>query len=148
MSNQGDDPYGSQGGGGDWQSPREDQQTGWDDPNQPGHQGPGHQGPGHQGPMIHQPPPPQGQGRSDLPLEQNDIIAIIVSLFIPGVGQLMLGQTPKGIAFLAVMFFTCWGLGLLPIVAALDAYLVARARKYRAIGDWEFFPDYKEAFNL
>lgn len=99
--------------------------------------------------MIHQPPPPQhGGGGSNQPLEQNDVIAIVLSFFIPGAGQLMLGQTTKGLVILAVMVFTCYGFGLLPLAAAVDAYLVARAKKYRAIGDWEFFPDFKEAFNL
>lgn len=87
------------------------------------------------GPMVHQPKPK---------LDNNDIAAIILSLFLPGIGQLMLGQTTKGIVLLAVTLFTCWGLGFLPILTAIDAYFVAMASKDRPLGDWEFFPDYKK----
>lgn len=97
--------------------------------------------------MMHQPPPPRPSG-STPPLEQNDIIALVLNLFFPGVGQMMLGQVPKGIAILAASIFTCGGFGLIWIAALVDVYLVLRARKYRTLGDWEFFPDYKEAFNL
>jgi TM2 domain-containing membrane protein YozV len=131
MSNQ--DPYGQ---GGDWQQPTQQpgQPQQWQQPGPPG------------GPMTHQPPPPQGSAGANL--EQSDIIAIILSVFIPGLGHILLGQKSKGILFLALMIFTCYGFGLLWIVAAVDSFLVARARKYRALGDWEFFPDYKQAFNL
>jgi TM2 domain-containing membrane protein YozV len=81
-------------------------------------------------------------------LEQNDIIALVLGLFLPGVGHMMLGQVPKGIAILVASVFTCAGFGLLGIAALVDLYLVARARKYRTLEDWEFFPDYKQAFNL
>ena len=89
--------------------------------------------------------PVQGQGgplQTTKPkLDNNDIIAIVLNLFFPGVGQMMLGQTVKGIVILAVSFFTCGGAGLLWVAVILDAYLVAMTRKYRPLDDWEIFPD-------
>lgn len=80
-----------------------------------------------------------GQGRATS-LETTDWIAIALSLLLPGVGHVMLGQVVKGLVILLVVFAT-FGVGLLvSAVVALDCYLVAKARKGRAVGDWEFFP--------
>ena len=93
------------------------------------------------GQMQAQPPSqaPQSGGADDL--TTNDIIAIVLSFFFPGVGHMMLGQTTKGIVMLAVFVFTCGGLGLLPFASIFDAFLLAKTVKYRAVDDWEFFPD-------
>jgi hypothetical protein len=67
-------------------------------------------------------------------------IAGVLSLLLPGVGQIYAGQTAKGAVLLAVAFFTCAGGGLLSIVAALDAYAVAgRRQRGEALRDWQFF---------
>ncbi|MFP4599619.1 MAG: hypothetical protein ACLFVJ_15270 [Persicimonas sp.] len=164
------------GGGGDWSHPQSKPPHEPDDSQAPGPQGPrqpqggewsaGHtdnqpnqqqqqqqprqeswqQGPGHpQGGQYDQPPVHQ-PGSNKPKLENNDIIAIVLSVFFPGVGQMMLGQTTKGIVILAVSIFTCAAGGLLSIGAALDAYCVAMARKKRPIDDWEIFPDLNELF--
>jgi TM2 domain-containing membrane protein YozV len=90
--------------------------------------------------------PPVVQPGSKPRLDNNDILAIILALIFPGLGQIMLGQTTKGAVLLAVALFTCGGLGLLTIVSALDAYCVAMTRKTRPIEDWEFFPNINELF--
>lgn len=90
--------------------------------------------------------PPVHQPRTSAPMDSNDIIAVILSWFFPGVGQIMLGQKTKGIVVLLVSILTCYGGGLLAIASVIDAYCLAKARKYRAIDDWEFFPDIKSAF--
>lgn len=124
-----DDPG---GGGGDWQSPPQPQNNDNVDMN------------------YGQPLPPQGgpiqqQGgelqKTKPKLENNDLVAIIINLFFPGVGQMILGQTVKGIAIFIASVVTCGGMGLLWIAVLIDAYLVAMTRKYREVGDWEVFPD-------
>jgi len=76
-------------------------------------------------------------------LETKDYLAIILSLFLPGVGHMMLGQVVKGIVIFAVTVCTCAGGGLLLVAVALDAFCVARALKERPVGDWEFFPQHQ-----
>ena len=90
--------------------------------------------------------PPVHQPNTTPTLDTNDIIAIILAWFLPGVGQMMLGQTTKGIVVLLVSIFTCYGGGLLSIASVIDAICLAKARKYRPIDEWEFFPDIKDAF--
>lgn len=87
--------------------------------------------------MTHQ--PPHHMTTANQP-DSNDIIAIILSVFLPGVGHIMLGQVTKGIVILVATFVTC-GLGyIFSVIVALDAYMVAMARKNRPVDDWEFFP--------
>jgi hypothetical protein len=105
--------------------------AGWDNNQQQG------------GQMQAQPPSQAPQSGGD-DLETNDIIAIVLSFFFPGVGHMMLGQTTKGVVMLAVFLFTCGGLGLLPFASVFDAFLLAKTVKYRAVDDWEFFPDMNE----
>ncbi len=80
-------------------------------------------------------------------LQSDQIIAVIAAL-IPGLGQLLLGQTVKGLVLLGVALITCSGMGLFSLASVVDAYLVAKAQQYREVGEWEFFPDYREAFNM
>lgn len=66
--------------------------------------------------------------------------AAIVSFILPGAGQLWAGQTLKGVALLVVAFFTLSGCGLLSVLAAIDAYLIAqRKRRGETVGDWQMF---------
>lgn len=79
---------------------------------------------------------------NDAELEQQDILILVLSFFLPGVGHMMLNQTKRGIAILAVSIVTCGGLGLLAFASVIDAYCVTLSQKYRSVGDWEFFPDF------
>ena len=54
-------------------------------------------------------------------------------------GQVLLGQSTKGFVMLVVSVVLCGGLGLLPILAALDAWILAERRQSRMLGEWEFF---------
>lgn len=80
-------------------------------------------------------------------LETEDIIPVVLSL-IPGVGQMMMGQTVKGLVMLGLAIVTCGFGGLLAVASVLDAFLVASAKKRREVDEWEFFPDFKETFDL
>ena len=80
-------------------------------------------------------------------LASEDLIAVIAAI-IPGLGQLLLGQTVKGLVLLGIALITCSGMGLFSVASIVDAYLVAKAKQNREVGEWEFFPDYREAFNL
>lgn len=81
-------------------------------------------------------------------LETNDIVAIVLSFFLPGVGHIMLGQKTKGIVILAVTILTC-GVGYIAsVLVALDAYLVAQVIKERPVGDWEIFPEHKRLLGM
>jgi len=120
----------------DWQQGPSDpqpQQQQYQQPQDP------YQDPSYDQPPVHQP-------KTGEPMDSNDIIAIILAWFLPGVGQIMLGQKTKGIVVLAVSIFTCYGGGLLAIASVIDAICLAKARKYRPIDEWEFFPDIKSAF--
>lgn len=104
-----------------------------------------HQPPDDQFPQSYQGGPPT---TGKVELETSDFVAMIVTFFFPGVGQMMLGQTVKGLVILGVALVTGCGLGLISIAAVVDAFLVANAKKRREIGDWEFFPDFQDTINL
>jgi TM2 domain-containing membrane protein YozV len=113
-----------------------------------------------QAPQNQQPPPRRAPGQANAPRAQGSpgqgqmqrsgggsglaIGAALASLVLPGVGQLMVGQTAKGIVVLfsaiALMFFTC-GLSILfQPVFAVDAYMLANKQaEGQRIGEWEFF---------
>ena len=139
-----DDPFG--GGGGDWGNDPQplknedniDMNYGQPLPPQ-GQPAPGQPG---QVPPTQMQPPGGGQLQQTKPkLENDDIIAMVLTFFLPGVGHMMLGQTTKGIVILVGTIFTC-GVGyMLTILFAVDAYLVAMTKKYRQVDDWEVFPD-------
>ena len=81
-------------------------------------------------------------------LETRDILAIVLSIFLPGVGHILLGQKTKGIAILAAVILSC-GVGyIVSAIIAIDAYLVARVQKERAIGEWEVFPEHKRLLGV
>lgn len=96
----------------------------------------------------YQPPsqPPQGQMQKPAKikhqLETNDIIALVASFFLPGLGHLMAGQTVKGIAIFAVMVLSCGTGYMASLLVVADCFFVLNCKKDRPVGDWEFFPDY------
>ena len=72
----------------------------------------------------------------------------ILSVLIVGLGQIILGQTAKGITMLMVVIIltagTCgYGLLLAPIIwviSGLDAYKIANKLKQgNPVGAWDFF---------
>ena len=86
------------------------------------------------------PAPNTGLKQTGNQLDNNDVIALVVTFFLPGIGHLMLGQTQKGLAIFALTFFTC-GLSYFAVLLVVyDAYMVALARKKRPIQEWEFLP--------
>ncbi len=154
MSNN-DDPFGRDGG--DWGEPPKpladddqiDMNYGQPLPPPGGEQGPGGHPlpqPGYGAPPLDD-RPEQGitrspeTGMAKPKLENDDVVALVVSAFLPGVGHMLLGQVPKGVVILIGSWVTCYGFGLVWIAMLIDTYLVALTRKYRTVGDWEFFPD-------
>lgn len=75
-------------------------------------------------------------------LENEDIIAMVASFFLPGLGQILLGQTKKGATILAAMILTCGAGYIVTLLVVADAYFVAQCKKDRPVDDWEIFPDY------
>ena len=76
----------------------------------------------------------------------------ILSLVIPGLGQIVLGQNIKGLAFLAACLglsvVTCYGGGVFTmlllvaadVVAIIDAYQIGqKLQQGRPVAQWEFF---------
>ena len=54
---------------------------------------------------------------------------------------MILGQVAKGLLILALVIASC-GVGyIVSAIVALDAFLVAKARRRRAVGLWETFPE-------
>ena len=81
-------------------------------------------------------------------LETNDIIAIVLSVILPGVGHLMLGQKTKGLVILGAVIISC-GVGyIVSLLIAADALCVARVAKEREVGEWEFFPEHKRLLGI
>lgn len=100
---------------------------------------------------VPSPPPPQIHPKSP-PTEP--IIAALLSVVIPGLGQIIAGQTTKGIVVLIVslfaftvlfvggviIIFPCCLIPFVPIVPALDAFLIAKKlQEGKSVGEWEFF---------
>lgn len=116
-------------------------QTGFGQPQSPPPMqgGPGYQNnapynpQGNPNPMVYRP----NQAMTTQSLDNNDIVAIIVSALFPGIGHMILGQVSKGITLFICSFLSCFI--IYPIII-IDAVMVAQARKKRPIGDWEFFP--------
>ena len=69
-----------------------------------------------------------------------------VSLFVPGLAHVLIGQTKKGIIIFVAVFLTVGLIYLVSIVVAFDAYLVLRAQQYRVVGEFEILPDSKAFF--
>jgi TM2 domain-containing membrane protein YozV len=74
-------------------------------------------------------------------LDATDVLAIVVSVLAPGLGHVILGQVAKGLVIMALVIASC-GVGyIVSAIVALDAFLVAKARRRRAVGLWETFPE-------
>jgi len=70
------------------------------------------------------------------------ILAAVISLIIPGVGQMYLGQMTKGIIILAAsILLSCIGVGFVVwIVGVVDAYLIGqKLEQGQSVGDMQFF---------
>lgn len=68
----------------------------------------------------------------------------LISLLLPGVSQIVFGQTLKGIVILVVFIFGVptgiIAIGVL-IAALIDSYMVGVAlQKGNPVGQWQFFP--------
>lgn len=81
-------------------------------------------------------------------LETNDIVAIVLSVFLPGVGHIMLGQKTKGLVILAAVIVSCGAGYIISLLVAADALCVARIRKEREIEEWEIFPEHKRLLGV
>ena len=63
---------------------------------------------------------------------------VLLSLFLPGLGHVWLGQRSKGAILFVGALFTCGLLGLLNVLSALDALWLARKLgRGESIGVWE-----------
>lgn len=104
------------------------------------------------GPSAHRPPavptaPAGGGGELVMPASppRDPTVMAILSLVLPGLGQVVLGQTVKGVVlfllFLGVWFSTaCFGGVAVAIAAIIDAYQIAtRLKRGQPVGHWEFF---------
>ena len=81
--------------------------------------------------------------REGVELDVVDVLAVILSVIAPGIGHIVLGQVMKGIVILALVVASC-GVGyIISAIIALDAFMVARARRVRRVGDWEIFPEHR-----
>jgi len=64
----------------------------------------------------------------------------VLSLLIPGLGQILLGQTVKGIVMIVVTAATCGLCGLMYVIAPIDAYKIAKKlQEGNPVGNWQFF---------
>jgi TM2 domain-containing membrane protein YozV len=74
-------------------------------------------------------------------LDGTDLLAILVSVFAPGLGHVILGQVAKGLLIMALVIASC-GVGyIVSALVAFDAFLLAKARRRRTVGEWETFPE-------
>lgn len=74
----------------------------------------------------------------DAPRLPSSFRIALLSLLVPGWGHLHLGQRKKGLAILIGTFFTCALCGLWNVLAALDAWGLARKRaRGEPIGEFE-----------
>ena len=72
---------------------------------------------------------------------KSPLMMALGSFLLVGLGQMMLGQTMKGLALLAVCIMTC-GAGFLLAwpFAIVDAYLVGKKlQEGHTVGEWECF---------
>lgn len=104
------------------------------------------------GPSAHRPPavptaPAGGGGELVMPASppRDPTVMAILSLVLPGLGQVVLGQTVKGVVlfllFLGVWRSTaCFGGAAVAIAAIIDAYQIAtRLKRGQPVGQWKFF---------
>lgn len=76
---------------------------------------------------------------------QSPVLMGVLSFFIIGLGQLIMGQTAKGIAMFVVALLVTivtFGFGsiILLAVSVIDAVQIAKKKQDgKVVGDWEFF---------
>ena len=76
---------------------------------------------------------------------ESPVLMSILSFFIVGLGQLIMGQTVKGIAMFVgaiVISVVTFGFGSVIVLAVsvIDAVLIAKKKQSgKVVGDWEFF---------
>jgi len=81
-------------------------------------------------------------------LDSHDVLAVVLSVFLPGLGHIMLDQRTKGLVILAAVIASC-GVGyIVSVIIAMDAYLVARVRKERSVADFECFPEHERYLGI
>ena len=74
------------------------------------------------------------------PSDKNTGLATLLSCVLPGVGQIYLGQTHKGLAILLGSLALCCLGGVLGPLMAVDAFrLGEKLEDGNPIGKWEFF---------
>ncbi len=115
----------------------------------------GHAGGPQHGLRTGQPgPDPTRHGRQ--PMMADEKLSLGASVFLPGLGHVLLDQMAKGmilviasiagIAVLGIKFgiaaFFLWL--ILAVVATVDMYLVIHARRRRPLKPLEFFPDFRQ----
>jgi hypothetical protein len=68
------------------------------------------------------------------------LVNALVSLFLPGVGQILAGQTTKGAVLLLVAICTGCGFGIWNVLLAADAYAITKRRvALERVEEWQFF---------
>jgi hypothetical protein len=73
---------------------------------------------------------------------------VVLAVLAPGLGHVILGQVMKGLVIMAMVIASC-GVGyVVSAIIALDTYMVARAKKVRAVGDWETFPEHQSVLRV
>ncbi len=75
--------------------------------------------------------------------KKNAIIAAVLSFFLPGLGQVYLGQMWKGLAIFGATIFSVEFIivpAIIAIVATIDAYMIGnKLRAGYMVDEWEFF---------
>jgi TM2 domain-containing membrane protein YozV len=61
--------------------------------------------------------------------DQNLVLPALASLLVPGLGQVMLGQTVRGLLLFVCSALVCFGGGLCNLALAWDAYCLAKDRR-------------------
>ena len=82
------------------------------------------------------------------------IIAALLSVLLPGLGQMLVGQTTKGVVMLVAaaaisgilligglfIIIPCCLIPFVPIIPAIDGFLIAKKLKEgQSVGEWDFF---------
>ncbi len=75
---------------------------------------------------------------------RDPVLMAILSAIVPGLGQLILGQTVKGIVLFVLTIgawtITCFGPFAVSVVAIIDAYQIGvKLRNGQPVKQWEFF---------
>ena len=77
-------------------------------------------------------------------------MALLSGLCLTGLGQIVLGQTLKGIALLVgsiVIAITTGGVSIFVVtpIIAIDAYMIAqRLKQGQPVSEWDFFNSHSE----